>query len=59
MRILQMLATAAALAFSMNAAHAQAPLTNAEQIYAELAKLPPVVRAERILEGAKKEGMFR
>ena len=59
MRILQMLATAAALAFSMNAAHAQAPLTKAEQIYAELAKLPPDVRAERLLEGAKKEGKFR
>ena len=48
-----------ALVCSVSGAWAQANLTKAEQIYAELATLSPEVRAERILEGAKKEGKFR
>ena len=48
-----------ALALSVNGAFAQGAPTRAEQIYAELATLSPEVRAERILEGARKEGKFR
>jgi iron(III) transport system substrate-binding protein len=39
------------------AAHAQ-ELSAAEKIYAELAKLPPEERHQRIVDGAKKEGQF-
>lgn len=39
-------------------AHADDKLTKDEQIYAELAKLPPAEREKRIIEGAKKEGHF-
>lgn len=44
------------LAAKPAAAQADAALTPAEQIYADLAKLPTAERQQRIEEGAKKEG---
>src|SRR5262249_60892372 len=41
------------------AAAASQELSKAEQIYAELAKLPAAERSTRIIEGARKEGHFR
>lgn len=41
------------------AAVAQSGPSKAEQIYAELARLPPEQRAQRILDGARQEGHFR
>jgi ABC-type Fe3+ transport system substrate-binding protein len=56
--LLSTIALVASIALLSHAAAAR-DLTSAEQLYADLAKLPAAERHARIVEGAKREGKFR